>query len=107
MAPILRDIWEFDSTIRFVKDFDNKMADALNCLEYEFWPKVQHAQISSRTFTADEIDVYILRFVSIKSVSLDKDDDLLSGIAENPDNFVDCQHPDQNLSRSCHHCKRL
>ena len=35
-APMLRDICEFDFAIKFVKSYDNKMANALTHLGYEW-----------------------------------------------------------------------
>ena len=43
-ATMLRDICEFDFTIMFVRRADNKMADELTRLGYEFSPTVQHSE---------------------------------------------------------------
>ena len=40
----LRDACEFDFTIMFVRGVDNKMADSLTHLGYEFSPTVQHSE---------------------------------------------------------------
>ena len=97
-ATMLRDICEFDFTIMFVRGVDNKMADALTRLGYEFSPTVQHFETELEKPGSHEINAYLLGSADINSVSLDNREDILTSLAKNPNYFVECQQMDSSLA---------
>ena len=95
---MLRDICEFDFTIIFVRGVDDKMADVLTHLGYEFSPTVQHFETELEKPGSHEINVYLLGSADINSVSLDNREDILTSLAKNPNYFAECQQMDSSLA---------